>query len=542
MANRWRALLRVESSAVSPYVEYPDPADYVINSQAICPESYGFNNTATHPIIKPVQLIVQFEADAYPPESVVTLQHDIRVTVTITVNGPGGSVVNSHIYTWPAGTQIYEDIDGDFTITRGYNGDEEQYVTYQPGGISNISAIVDLEMDIRSWGSLLVTKTQQRLSGNIPHENVTFTATRLSDNQTFSATTNAAGEALFNQLPHGIYGLTEVIPPFNTSSINNSSPPQINVIVLQQATFHVTNILDNFNIQTRVSPSGAGTATVNGSTNIQVDAGTSLTFVASPGLDYLFDGWYKDGSLVVAPSQATSDGIYEARFTLKEYTVSVLPSPPEGGIATINGVSSVTGPAGTPLIPVAVSNSHFIFSGWQHNGHPATAPLQIVTDAIYYALFDAIEYTINVSVNPVGAGSATVNGVSGFMGNFGDALVFVQTPGAEYEFVGWTENGNPVSPPATIDGNRNLVAVYQFRNISATRTSERKLLIRWRNDGESEWKKWREVDLGQKGDYAIIKHLHGLGCYRTRQYQIVSTCSMPISIIALEEDVKVQGQ
>lgn len=70
---------------------------------------------------------------------------------------------------------------------------------------------------------------------------------------------------------------------------------------------------------------------------------------------------------------------------------------------------------------------------------------------------------------------------------------------------------------------------------------DRKLLIRWRNDGRNEWSNYREVSLGAIGEYDIVRRLKSLGCYRTRQYEIVCTSGGPVTIAGIEEDVALGG-
>lgn len=64
-----------------------------------------------------------------------------------------------------------------------------------------------------------------------------------------------------------------------------------------------------------------------------------------------------------------------------------------------------------------------------------------------------------------------------------------------------------------------------------------KLLIRWRNDGKSEWSNSREIFLGDPGDYEIMKRIRGLGHYFTRQYEIVCISGKPITIAGIDEEV-----
>ena len=68
-----------------------------------------------------------------------------------------------------------------------------------------------------------------------------------------------------------------------------------------------------------------------------------------------------------------------------------------------------------------------------------------------------------------------------------------------------------------------------------------KLLIRYRNDGKPNWSNYREVSLGKLGDTEIFKRISGLGSYRNRQYEIVCTAGVPLTITGLEENVNLGG-
>lgn len=73
--------------------------------------------------------------------------------------------------------------------------------------------------------------------------------------------------------------------------------------------------------------------------------------------------------------------------------------------------------------------------------------------------------------------------------------------------------------------------------IPETPNFPRKLLIRWRNDGKSAWTNYRELNLGEIGDYEIVRHIRGLGQYKSRQYEIVSYTVVPITLTGVEENV-----
>ena len=76
---------------------------------------------------------------------------------------------------------------------------------------------------------------------------------------------------------------------------------------------------------------------------------------------------------------------------------------------------------------------------------------------------------------------------------------------------------------------------------TANPDADPKLLIRYRNDGKPNWSDYREVSLGKSGDTEIFKRISGLGSYRNRQYEIVCTAGVPLTITGLEENVNLGG-
>lgn len=96
-----------------------------------------------------------------------------------------------------------------------------------------------------------------------------------------------------------------------------------------------------------------------------------------------------------------------------------------------------------------------------------------------------------------------------------------------------------------VTNGKTTANVYTLQGIPAQETmiqaTDRKLLIRWRNDGKGKWSDYREVSLGEIGEYMITRRLKSLGCYRTRQYEIVCTSGGPVTITGIEEDVALGG-
>lgn len=114
---------------------------------------------------------------------------------------------------------------------------------------------------------------------------------------------------------------------------------------------------------------------------------------------------------------------------------------------------------------------------------------------------------------------------------------------AEFEFDGSV--ANIIRP---LSGNRFIIGTngssHNLYTLQGTPTylpgeliTERKLLIRWRDNGKREWSNYREIALGEIGETDMAKRIHGLGQYRTRQYEIVCSSNGPITIAGIEEKV-----
>lgn len=97
-----------------------------------------------------------------------------------------------------------------------------------------------------------------------------------------------------------------------------------------------------------------------------------------------------------------------------------------------------------------------------------------------------------------------------------DTVWVIPNPGTDYPLLQW--DAPAPSPGSFVEP-----------------VKEPKILIRWRNDGKSNWTNYREINLGDIGQTEIVKRICGLGQYRTRQYEIICTSGVPITISGFEE-------
>lgn len=64
------------------------------------------------------------------------------------------------------------------------------------------------------------------------------------------------------------------------------------------------------------------------------------------------------------------------------------------------------------------------------------------------------------------------------------------------------------------------------------------LAVRWQDDGEERWSNERHLSLGQIGKRTGLVRLHRNGIYTMRQWEIVVSDQVPVSIVEAEEDIE----
>lgn len=74
-----------------------------------------------------------------------------------------------------------------------------------------------------------------------------------------------------------------------------------------------------------------------------------------------------------------------------------------------------------------------------------------------------------------------------------------------------------------------------------TSTSTPYAVLRWRDNGEGPWTGERHIDLGRQGEKEITAKLPRMGVFRTRQFELAVTDSVPVNIVSAEMDLEVLG-
>lgn len=68
-------------------------------------------------------------------------------------------------------------------------------------------------------------------------------------------------------------------------------------------------------------------------------------------------------------------------------------------------------------------------------------------------------------------------------------------------------------------------------------TESPKLMLRWRDNGNKQWKNTVNIDLGKQGEDEFFKEFGPLGRYRTRQYEVSITDDIPLTLVSIQENV-----
>lgn len=98
---------------------------------------------------------------------------------------------------------------------------------------------------------------------------------------------------------------------------------------------------------------------------------------------------------------------------------------------------------------------------------------------------------------------------------------------------GWISNGSNKAKRA------EELSFRAKRGRAGVSDSEPVLMLRYRNDGSSNWSNIREISLGSIGETEHMISLKRLGVYKSRQWEISATDNVPLSFAQAEIDITV---
>ncbi len=209
-----------------------------------------------------------------------------------------------------------------------------------------------------------------------------------------------------------------------------------------------------------VNPADAGTTSGAGT----FATGTEVTVSASPAAGYQFVNWTESGVQVSATASYTftieADRALVANFSLLQYSISVSPSPAEGGSVSGGGDYS----HGEEVTLTAQPASGYSFVNWTEGGtevsSSSTYSFTATSSRNLVANFSTQSYTVSVSNSPSSGGTVTGGGNY----NHGEQATITASPATGYAFVNWTEGGSIISTNAsytfTVNSNRSFQANY----------------------------------------------------------------------------------
>ena len=252
------------------------------------------------------------------------------------------------------------------------------------------------------------------------------------------------------------------------NGIQVSTSPNYSFTVTEAATYVAHFQLQSFTINASANPSNGGTVNGGGTYNY----GSNCTLTATPAMGYDFINWTKNGSQVSSNTSfsftVTEAASYVAHFQLRSFPINASASPSNGG--TINGEGTYN--YGQTCTLTATPSPGYSFQHWTKNGTQVstnTAYSFTVTEAAsFVAHFQLNNYNINLSSSPSNGGTVTGGGAF----HYGESCTVMATANTGFNFINWTENGNPVSNQPfytfTITSDRNLVANFTTQNYIIT--------------------------------------------------------------------------
>ena len=216
----------------------------------------------------------------------------------------------------------------------------------------------------------------------------------------------------------------------------------------------------NYTVTTTVAPSGGGTVIANASSPYHY--GDTVILTESPSNGYIFSGWGGDGTGTGATRSVTVTGnmLVAASFTQSAYSVSTTILPLSAGSVTPNS----TGPYhfGDVIVLTETPNVGYVFSNWggSGTGTGTTRTVTVTGNMVVTASFTQNNYSITVSVAPLGAGTITPNATAPY--HYGDVVILTETPGDGYSFSGWSGAGTGSNTTRTITINGNMTVTATF--------------------------------------------------------------------------------
>jgi uncharacterized repeat protein (TIGR02543 family) len=219
-----------------------------------------------------------------------------------------------------------------------------------------------------------------------------------------------------------------------------------------------------FSVSLSSKPVAGGSTTGGGAFN----SGASVTISATTNIGYTFTNWTEGINIVSSSANYTftisANRTLVANFTAIppiQYSVNLSSSPLLGGMPTGGGSFN----SGASVTISANPNVGYTFSNWTEGINVVSLSANYTftisanrTLVANFTLIPPLQYSVNLSSNPVAGGTTTGGGLY----NSGASVTISATTNIGYTFKNWTEGINIISTNAnftfTISANRALVA------------------------------------------------------------------------------------
>lgn len=225
--------------------------------------------------------------------------------------------------------------------------------------------------------------------------------------------------------------------------------------------------LTTHTISVEINPTNAGLITKHPELEFYT-YGTTVTIIAEPLEGYWFDNWsgdvsFLDSSISIVIKNNLS---LKANFVPSLHTVNlvILPKPDAGSVRKIPEQLYYT--YGTTITIQAVANEGWEFVGWYEDDQMISTEAAFETlikkDKILTASFKLTTHTVLVTMNPLNAGSFSINPFLDYY-NYGTEISITAIPQVGWEFVGWTGDVNSNSNPLNLEVKKNLSVYANFK-------------------------------------------------------------------------------
>jgi hypothetical protein len=231
------------------------------------------------------------------------------------------------------------------------------------------------------------------------------------------------------------------------------------IVITGDTSVTATFVQDQYTLAITITPSGSSSVSKTPD-QATYTYGTNVTLTANSNIGWSFGSWSGAASGTSNPTTVNMTGnkSVTATFTQNVYTLTINII----GQGTVN--TNVTGNLhyGDVVQLNANPSTGWSFDHWSDNltGNVNPTTLTISGNMVVTATFTQNEYTLSVTVNPVGSGTVSLNNSGPY--HYGDVIQFSASPATGWSFDHWGGNLAGSSNPVTLTINGNTAVIANF--------------------------------------------------------------------------------